>query len=549
MARNANIRAMLACARSLPPRWLARTETALALAATLVALALHVRLFLGAGPLWRDEINTVVVATQPTLSGVWDRLERESFPLLPYALLHGWRAGGLAETDGGFRGFGLIVGLAAIAALWWNQARARLAPPLLALVLFAIDPVVVRWGDSIRGYGLGEVAVLVTFPLVFEAVRHPRPLNVGLAALAATAAVQTVYQNSVLVFAIGVAAALVALRWKRPRRAALALGIGGVAALSLLPYVALMGRAREYRLVSVEGATPGHLASVFWRALGPEIGVGWPGSVLGAAWVGAVAAAIVAGTARRSASARRRALALYGLLVVLIAVPVELAFLLRLGFPTAPWYWLPLLALMAVSLEAALQIRSPTFRVGRLVLAAGLLVLVAPRAFAYVGLRQTNVDLAAAAVAGAQPDDFVVVSPWFLAVSFNRYYKGAARWSTIPPLEDMTVHRTDLLARQLQAEDPMAPVVARVESTLRGGHRVYWVGLPAPSSDSSPGAMPPRREPVDGTLLGLYVAHWTLDVAQALRRYGTTEPVPLAPHPLPQPYERARVWVTTGAPP
>src|SRR6185295_3975688 len=107
--------------------------------------------------------------------------------------------------------------------LWWNQARARLAPPLLALTLFAIDPVVVRWGDSIRGYGLGAVAVLMTFPLVFAAVRHPRPLNVTLAALAAPAAVQAVYQNSVLVFAIGVAAALVALRWNRPRRAAVAL--------------------------------------------------------------------------------------------------------------------------------------------------------------------------------------------------------------------------------------------------------------------------------------------------------------------------------------
>ena len=82
---------MLARSPSPPPAWLTRAEWALALAATLVALALHVRLFLSAGPLWRDEINTVVVATQPTLAGVWDRLEGESFPLLPYALLRLWR--------------------------------------------------------------------------------------------------------------------------------------------------------------------------------------------------------------------------------------------------------------------------------------------------------------------------------------------------------------------------------------------------------------------------------------------------------------------------
>ena len=540
---------MLARSPSQLPGWLAPTERALALATTVVAVALHVRLFLSAGPLWRDEINTVVVATQPTLAGVWDRLEGESFPLLPYALLHVWHSLGLG-TDAGLRAFGLIVGLSAIAALWWSQRRTGLPPPLLALALFAINPVVVRWGDSIRGYGLGELTILLAFTLVFEALRRPRPVVVGLAALAATAAVQTVYQNSVLVFAVGVAGAVISLGRRRPRRAALALGIGAVAALSLVPYLAVMGRAREYRLVSIEGATPGHLASVFWRALGAEIGVGWPGHVLAVAGVGAVAWALVNVATRRPASGRRPALAFYGLLALLIAIPAHFAFLLCLGFPTMPWYSLSLVALMAVSLEAMLQGWSPAFRMGRVVLAGVLLALVSSSAFSYVGLRQTNMDLAAAAVAGAQRDDLVVVSPWFLAVSFNRYYDGAAPWSTIPPLEDTSVHRTDLLARQLQAEDPIGALVARVESTLQGGHRVYWVGLPAPSIERPPARLPPLRGPVNGALQGLYCANWTLHVAQALRRHGAaTEPVPLAlPRPS-QPYERARVWVTTGWPP
>ena len=514
-----------------------------------MAVALHLRLFLSAGPLWRDEINTVVVATQPTLARVWDRLEGESFPLLPYALLHVWPSLGLG-TDAGFRAFGFIVGLSVIAALWWSQRRAGLPPPLLALALLAINPVIVRWGDSIRGYGLGVLTILLAFTLVFEALRRPRPVVVGLAAIAATAAVQTVYQNSVLVFAVGVAGAVISLGRRRPRRAALALGIGAVAALSLVPYLAVMGRAREYRLVSIEGATPGHLASVFWRALGAEIGVGWPGHALAVAGVGAVAWALVNVATRRPASGTRPALAFYGLLVLLIAVPAHFAFLLCLGFPTMPWYSLSLVALMAVSVEAMLQGRSAAFRIGRLVLAGALLALVSSSAFSYVGLRQTNMDLAAAAVAGAQRDDFVVVSPWFLAVSFNRYYDGAAPWSTIPPLEDTSVHRTDLLARQLQAEDPIGALVARVESTLQGGHRVYWVGLPAPSIARPPARLPPLRSPVNGALQGLYCANWTLHVAQALRRHGAaTEPVPLAlPRPS-QPYERARVWVTTGRPP
>jgi hypothetical protein len=159
-------------------------------------------------------------------------------------------------------------------------------------------------------------------------------------------------------------------------------------------------------------------------------------------------------------------------------------------------------------------------------------------------------DLAAAAVAGAERDDFVVVSPWFLAVSFNRYYDGAAAWSTIPPLADTTVHRTDLLARQLQATDPIGPLVARVESTLRGGHRVYWVGLPAPAIERPPPRLPPLRGPVSGALQGLYCGNWTLHVAEALRRYGAAaESVPLETRRPAQPYERVRVWVTAGRPP
>jgi hypothetical protein len=112
------------------------------------------------------------------------------------------------------------------------------------------------------------------------------------------------------------------------------------------------------------------------------------------------------------------------------------------------------------------------------------------------------------------------------------------------------VHRTDLLARQLQAEDPIGPLVARVESTLRGGHRVYWVGLPPPSVERPPPRLPPLRGPVNGAVQGLYGANWTLHVAEALGTYGAAaESVPLEAHRASQPYERVRVWVTPGRAP
>ncbi len=531
------------------PTRLARTEWALALAAGVVALALHVRLFLAAGPLWRDEVNTVVVATQPTLAGVWDRLDCESFPLLPFALVRLWSSLGLARTEAGLRSFGLVVGLSCVAALWWCRAGAP-SPPLLALVLFTLNPVVLRWGDSVRGYGLGALAILLAFPAVLRAVQNPRPAAVALAVVTATAAVQSLYQNSVLVFAMVVAAAVVSLAQGRRRHAALALGIGAAAALSLLPYLPVMERARRYGLVSTGESTPGHLASVLWRALGAEIGLGAAGQLLAVAWVAAIVWAFVAVAAHPPASGRPRATAFYALLVLLIAIPAHFAFLLYLGFPTMPWYSLSLVALSAACLAAVLPGESTSFRTSALVLAGALLVSVSPRVFSYLGLRQTNMDLAAAAVAGAGPDDLVVVSPWFLSVPFHRYYHGAAPWATIPPLADTSVHRPDLLGRALREEDPVGTLVARVESTLRGGHRVYWVGLPPPAIERPPDRLPPLRGPLSGALEGIYCGNWTLQVAAALKEHGRpAEPVPMAPHRDPQPYERARVWVTTGPPP
>ena len=63
-----------------------------------------------------------------------------------------------------------------------------------------------------RGYGLGALTILLAFTSMFAALQRPRPATVALAALAAIAAVQALYQNSVLLFAIGVGGAVVALR-------------------------------------------------------------------------------------------------------------------------------------------------------------------------------------------------------------------------------------------------------------------------------------------------------------------------------------------------
>jgi hypothetical protein len=97
----------------------------------------------------------------------------------------------------------------------------------------------------------------------------------------------------------------------------------------------------------------------------------------------------------------------------------------------------------------------------------------------------TNVDLIAAKISGeVAPNDFLIVHPWYCGVTFKRYYKGAAPWTTLPPLEDYTLQRWDLFQakRKMQTKDAIAPVLERIVLTLQSGNRLWFVGKRDPSS-------------------------------------------------------------------
>jgi hypothetical protein len=101
-----------------------------------------------------------------------------------------------------------------------------------------------------------------------------------------------------------------------------------------------------------------------------------------------------------------------------------------------------------------------------------------------VKCRQTNVDLVAARLSSeVAPNDYVIVYPFYCGTTFNRYYKGAASWTTLPPLEDYTLQRWDLFEAKMETKDPIAPVIERTVLTLQSGNRVWFVGNPLAERD------------------------------------------------------------------
>src|SRR5205085_11063672 len=71
------------------------------LAATGLAAVWLVLITLNAGPLWRDEVNSINIARMPSFHEFWSNLTFESFPPLWLLLLRVWNLLGLAGSDAG----------------------------------------------------------------------------------------------------------------------------------------------------------------------------------------------------------------------------------------------------------------------------------------------------------------------------------------------------------------------------------------------------------------------------------------------------------------
>src|SRR5882724_7193602 len=239
---------------------LQKLEWIVACLLTALALFLHVSRYLHAGALWRDEAAAVGLATQPPLGAVFESFPHEAFPLVVPLTLRTWVAvtGG---SDTAFRAFGLLVGIGILAALWWNAWSLRRSPPLVSLALLGASPVLLQYGDAVRGYGLGTLFLLLAFGGLAAGMVRPSLGWRIWAFVAILLAAHSLIPDWALLGALGLAAVAVPLWRRRGREALWVLGIGLAVALSLLPYAGPLSRARAWNVV-VTSPVP-----VGWRAL------------------------------------------------------------------------------------------------------------------------------------------------------------------------------------------------------------------------------------------------------------------------------------------
>jgi len=518
-----------------------KLEREAAILFTLLALVLHGSFFANAGSLWRDEVNTADFASMPSISAIQESLRYDSFPVLSTLALRGWM--GLAGTDDrSLRLYGLVIGVLFVVALWVGSRLLGAGPPWLALALVGMNPWVVRATDSIRPYGLGMIAVALAVAALGRAVLTSSPRWFVAAGALAIVSVQCLYQNAFLVGAFCVAGAVASWEGRATRRLVATFLVGFAAAISLLPYLSSIAGARDW---SVLVEAPNGWAESIRRL--PEALGGWIPALV---WVAVVAWA--AFLLVRSVSAKpgaRPAPVVYASSFVIFAIVAFLFAVTAAKVTIQPWYLAPLLAALAPALDpmarASLSDRRRPVALG---LVAAAAIASAPSAFSALGQRQTNMDEVAAYLQReAQPGDAIVVYPFYLGVSFQRYEQGQA-WTTIPPMPEITIHRYDQLKLAMARPDVTAPVLSDVGRALQTGHRVWIVGgLEQPHLDRPPPTIPPAPHPMTGWAMGPYQAVWGEQVAHFLGTHATQfETAPDLGGPRVSVYERVKVLKISG---
>lgn len=511
---------------------------------TVAGVYLHWVNFRSAGALWRDEAGVVRIAALPTVREMWSNVGHESCPILFPALLRVWSFT-VGDSDAMLRVLGFILGLLMLGVVWLNGWSFHRSAPLVALGLLAVNASVVRWGDSLRAYGLGTVVTLVTLVMVWRFARAPDRIRWLVAAFAAVISVQCLFQNSFLVLATCTAAAAVRSRRKDYKNALAALAIGVPAAISLLPYRAIIREARDWSVLSQIGFQP----ALVWKSLSVATApsVSW----LRWLWIG-LAIVVIARCVkaiRVSPGALEddaNAATFFGGTALVAGLIGFLIFLRIAKMPTQVWYFLPLTAFAAVCIDAALANWPARWQLWRWAFPV-LMIACLPGARELITYRQSNMDLVAGVLRkGADAHDLIVVHPWTFGVSFDRQYSGPTSWTTVPPLADHRFHRYDLFKAKMILKDPVQPVCDQIADTLGAGNHVWLIGE-IPLSQTPPPQIQPAPNNPWGWLDDPYSDVWGAQVGYFVATHAMRgEVVPVhSPNPI-SPLENVRVVTVAG---
>ena len=532
-------------------------ETSAALIGAAFSAMLLVMAALNAGPLWRDETNTLNLARMVSVRDIWHNLRFDSCPLLWPLLVRGYGVLDLTNGDMGIRILGLAIGLFFLGSLWLCQHWIGGRAPILSIALLGGLPSFIFVVGANRAYGLAGCLLVLSFGAIWRILESPKKSRAILAGVTCLLFVHCLYYDVIFLGGMLAAGALVAIRRREWKIVWTMAGIGLVAGASLFIYLPIIRLSSEN--VSF-WHSPIFGAATVWDGLRDALAArssANPGGATGPQiwiWIGLLLAGIIVAVVTQQARMRQTPIregasknvypkrsdrALFCVTSIILGVIVYTGFLLKVQYFMNPWHYFEILVLCAVCLDGVLTASWPALRpwgLLRIAFLIEMMVLNARPAWAEAHTRRSNVDLAAAFLSqNASASDLIVVQDAWEAITFNRYYRGYSQWVSIPPINSHDLHRVDLVMAEMNRPETMTPVLDAITKTLMSGHDVWLVGSIPIERSSGPTPLPPRpSEMPTGWWVGSYFRWWNLQVATLLldhAQQGKTEPI-VAPEPV-----------------
>jgi hypothetical protein len=482
-----------------------------------------------AGALWRDECDSLELARLPAFADIVHNLKFTSFPILFPTTVRAF-TNLFGTSDASLRCFGFLVGAALLAVAWFNARGFGHDVPLLLPALVGLNITFLTVGTWIRGYGLGSVLVTLAFGLTAMFVARPTLLRLIAMFVCYIASMQALYFPAALVPSLLLAAFAICLLRRKFKLALTLCVLAAICALSYVPKILTYFEIRDWVQALRRATTPSELWREFLAACGE------PARLAPWIWLALLTMSILAGgwigfSRQRNEPDRLNPL-FFGALVLVLALPMYFIFLWTLHNIPETRYYLALLCFLAAGIELIVgQFREFVWvRIARLVLVVAVAAILPIFAWPKIVERETNLDLLAKNLQNyAHDDDLIIVNRWFLAPGFSWYYRGSARWMTLPELSEKRIHRYDLLIARMQTPDALANIRTAISETLQSGNRVWLVGGAQLSQEGEPFFIAPAPDPQFGWDSGMYDYAWATQLGSFLRQHVIDGEVVLSP--------------------
>ena len=236
----------------------------------LVVLAGALRLPGLSRPAWLDETHSLTRAADPTLVQMTLYSLADGHPPLYFAALRGWWAA-FGPSDAAARLLSLVLALGSLAVLLVMLGRRSPPSSLAAGLLFATNPLLVRYGTEIRGYGLLVLLALVATAATWRLAEMPSSRPARAALLVALPSAVLTHVAGVFLLPALLAFVTVAAPRDERRRAILAMAPSGAAATAI--FIALAAGFEALGRLRHDWWLPATTAGVVARCFGSLFGL------------------------------------------------------------------------------------------------------------------------------------------------------------------------------------------------------------------------------------------------------------------------------------